>query len=458
MNSLPRPETSIANTWRFPQPVVRQLPNGLTVWRFNLPGQHVVTAQLVLDVPLSLEVPEVEGIATIALRTSDEGTVQHPGDQLVDALESAGAAFDGGATASATLCSIDVPNTRLATALPLLAEIVQRPQYAPEDVERNVALRLAELEQTMVSAPSLAALAVRQVIFDDSSREARPQGGLPDTVGAITPELVRAFHDRHWRPDGATLILAGDLDDEVDALVDASFGGWATVSGAALHVIPTPRGAATVADGQRVVHLVDLPGAVQTQIRVSGIGVDRTSLDFAPLQVAVNAMGGSFGSRLNTVLREEKGYTYGVHFSVAPARLSGTWAVSASVRTEVSADAVAETLRIMDLTEDFTGDEVTDAVNQQLGIAPLRYDTAGAIANQAATLAAAGWEADFVNLHFARVAQVTPGSASAAYRKVVRPDNAHIVLVGDASQLLPQLEAAGYAVQPVELFQGGLGG
>ncbi|MEL4506036.1 pitrilysin family protein [Luteococcus sp. H138] len=458
MNQLPRPEASSANSWRFPTPDVRELANGLTVWRFNLPGQHVVTAQLVLDVPLTLEVPEVEGIATIALRTSDEGTVQHPGEQLVDALESAGAAFDGGASASATLCSIDVPNTRLATALPLLAEIVQSPQYDPADVERHVALRLAELEQTMVSAPSLAALAVRRVVFDDSSREARPQGGLPGTVAAITPELVRAFHDRHWRPDGATLILAGDLDDSVDVLVDQAFGGWGSVSGTALHVIPTPRGAQTVLDGKRVVHLVDLPGAVQTEIRVSGIGVDRTSLDFAPLQVAANAMGGSFGSRLNTVLREEKGYTYGVHFSVAPARLSGSWAVSASVRTEVTVDALAETLRIMALDEDFTADEVSDAINQQLGIAPLRYDTAGAIANQAATLAASGWEADFVNLHFTRVGQVTPGSASVAYRKIVRPDNSHVVLVGDAEQLRPALESAGYAVQPVELLQGGLGG
>lgn len=448
----PRPETTAATPWNFPQPTERSLPNGLRVWRFDLPGQHVVTATLVLDIPLSLEIPELEGIATIALRTSDEGTEQHPGQSLVDALESSGAAFDGGASASATICSVDVPSTRLESALPLFAEIVRSPRYDQTDVERHVALRLAELEQTMVNPPSLAALAVRRVLFDASSRESRPQGGLAATVSAVTPDLVQGFHHRHWRPDGATLVLAGDLPEGADELVDSAFGDWGSVSGAALHVIPTPAGVPTHSpDGRRIVHLLDVPGAVQTEIRVSGIGVDRTSLDFAPLQVAATAMGGSFGSRLNTVLREEKGFTYGVHFAVSPARLSGTWAVSASVRTEVTTEALDETLRIMALDEDFTPDEIADAVNQQMGIAPLRYDTAGAIASQAATLAASGWEPDFVNLHLTRVGQVGAASASEAYRGIVRQDNQHVVLVGDADSLCPQLEAAGYEVSSMVL-------
>lgn len=448
--SLPRPEITPADPWLFPTPTTRTLPNGLRTMVFDLPGQHVVSAILVIDLPLSLELPELEGIATIALRASDEGTIQHPGQSLLDALESAGAAYEGSASASATICSIDVPSTRLARALELFGEIVQHPSYDVADVERHVALRTSEIEQTMTNPSSLAALAVRAVTFDRSSRDSRPQGGTRASVAKVTPDLVRGFHDRHWRAEGSTLILAGDLfGTDVNGLVERAFGSWDRGAGPALHVVPLPSSEPVVREGKPVVHLVDLPGAVQTELRVAGLGVDRTSMDFAPLQIAAMAMGGSFGSRLNSLLREDLGYTYGVHFSVAPARLGGTWAVSCAVRTEVAVDALQRTLDLMALDEPFTDEEVRDAVNQQLGIAPLRYDTAGAIASQAATLAAAGWGPEFVNLHFSRLAAVTPTTASAAYRRIVAPQSSRLVLVGDAAVLTPQLEAAGFVVEPM---------
>lgn len=445
-----RPAIEPSPPWRFPAPSTGQLPNGLRTQVYRMPGQHVVSIIVVLDVPLTLELPEVEGLATIALRGSDEGTQDHPGESLLDALEATGAAYEGSATASATICSLDVPSTRLRPALELLGEIVRQPRYDDADVERHVALRLGELDQLLVSAPSLAALAVRAVLFDPSSRESRPQGGMRRSVEMVTPELVRAFHDQYWRPEGATLIVAGDVDDDLERQLAEVFGDWEAVSGPVLHITPQPSSQPTLAQGRPVVHLVDLPAAVQTEIRISGHGVDRASQDFAALQVAAVAMGGSFGSRLNSVLREQLGYTYGVHFSVAPARIGGTWAVSMAVRTEVSAAALAESLRIMDFDDPFTEQEVADAASNLVGIAPLRYDTAGAIAGQAATLAAAGWDPDFVNRHFAALAATTPRRACEAYQRVVLDGGRHLVLVGDAATVGPQLEQAGFCVVPME--------
>lgn len=439
----PRPGIAATTPWRFPEPVVRQLGNGMATWAFHLPGQHVVSALLVLDVPLSAEPRDAEGIAAVTVNASDEGSLVHPGEELLDLMESAGAAYDASAGPSATVLGIDVPAPRLHQALPLLAEVARCPEHADADVERHLALRLAELEQLRISPPSLASLGLRQVLFDDSARAGRPQGGRAETLAAITPEMVRGFRARQWRPDGAVLVLAGELDDDVDAQVEALFGDWQPTGERAAHGVDLPAAAGT----SGVVHLVDVPGAVQAEVRVGGIGVDRTSSDFAPLQVAANAIGGSFGSRLNTVLREEKGYTYGAHLSVHPGRLSGTWGLSTSVRTEVCADALADALAILALAEDLSADEVRDAVNNQLGIAPLRYDTAGAIASQAASLAAAGWGAEYVNLHFGRVAEVTPATATAAARRHLSLERARIVVAGDAAALRPQLEHAGFTVE-----------
>ena len=445
MTTQPRPSIQPPAGFTFPVPVTRELPNGLTVWSYRLTGQHVVSALLVLDLPLDVEPAELEGIATIAVRASDEGTLAHPGQELLDEMEAAGAAFEASAAANATILGIDVPSTRLARALPLLAEIARTPAHADTDVQRHVALRLAELEQSRISAPSLASLAFRQALYDPASRVQRPFGGREATVAAITPEQVRAFRAAHWGPEGATLILAGEFDEGLDDTVEELFGTWQAPVEPLRHVVPLP----SAADQGRVVHLVDLPGAVQTEIRIGGIGVDRTSRDFAPLQVSATALGGSFGSRLNTVLREEKGFTYGAHMGVQPNRLGGTWSVQTSVRNAVTAEALTDALDILTLTEAFTAEEITDATSYQLGIAPLRYDTAGAIANQAGGLAAAGWTSDFVNLHFARIAQVTADTATEAARRILALDRAKIVLVGDASELTGQLEAAGFTVEPL---------
>lgn len=453
MSTLPeRPQVRPAETWLYPQPRTRTLDNGLQVWLFDLPGQHVVSVELVLDVPLSLEPPELEGVATMALRCSDEGTPAHPGETLVEALESCGAAYQGQAAASATICSLDVPSTRLAQALPLFAEIVRAPSLETSDVERHVALRLAEIEQQLVNPGSLAALAVRRLLFEDDQRESRPQGGRAATVRRVETTAVHDFHRRWWRPAGATLVVAGDLGEDVDAVVDACFADWQGAEPRAQHTVALPAAPEALDEqGRRVVHLVDSPGTVQAEIRVTGLGVDRSNPNFGPLQVAATAMGGAFGSRLNLLLREERGYTYGAHFSVAPARMGGTWAVSTSVRNECAVEALGDTLACLQLDEDGFGiDEVADAVSYQVGIAPLRYDTAGAIAAQAATLAAAGWGPDFVNLHFARLAKVTPGSATSAYRSVVAPDRMHVVMVADAEALAPGLERAGYVVRRIE--------
>src|SRR4051794_40975629 len=89
----PRPAIAEPGPWNFPTPERKTLDNGLEVMRYQLPGQHVVSAGLVLDVPLAAEPRELEGVATVVCRTLDEGTTRHSADEFAELLESAGAGF-----------------------------------------------------------------------------------------------------------------------------------------------------------------------------------------------------------------------------------------------------------------------------------------------------------------------------------------------------------------------------
>lgn len=446
---VPRPEVVHGSDWRFPLPRVATLDNGLEVWAYHLPGQHVAAMDLSQPIALDVESAAVEGVANLALRVSDEGTVAHPQGRISELLENVGAAYDGRITHAATVSSLDVPMTRFAAALPLFAEIIATPAISSDDVERHQSLRIAELEQAMVSGSQSANLAVRALRWAQGSRASRPVGGTRASVSTITAEDVRRFHTEHWGPEGSVLVVAGDFAQDPFDQLNQTLGNWRPTTAPR---IPSSQDKFAEVPASRSVTLVHRPQSVQIDLRIAGLGVDRHDPDWAPLQVASVAVGGSFLSRLNKVIREELGYTYGINLSAQPQKSGGTWTVSANIRTDVAVPAIDETLRLLDLsTAPLTEAEVADAVNQIVGVAPLHYDTAEAVVGQASALAAAGVPPDQVNLHHDALRRVTPDTATAAHQRLVGNGHAHLVVVGDAEQLTGPLEAAGYQVTAFEL-------
>jgi predicted Zn-dependent peptidase len=427
MTSLPRPAVGPAPIWHSPTPEIHRLANGLAVWIYDRPGQYVISAALVIDLPLVVEPLAHEGVATICLRTLDEGTVDHPGPAFAEVLEACGAVFGGSAALSATTCSVEMPVTSYADAMALFAEAVLTPLFAADDVARHVALRLADIEQHRANPSQLAGVLVRSALFDPSCRAARMNGGLSRTVASITPDHVREFHGRFYRPDGAVLILAGDfLGQDPLPAVEHAFGVWSGTADGISHPSPVPTAATR--------RIVRRDGAVQTDVRLAGAGIDRTDPRWPAFQVASYAMGGAFLSRLNRVLREDRGYTYGVSMSAHPLRTGGYWTVGASFRNEVAIDAIDELRAILDLgAAPITADEVIDAVSYLTGIAPLRYATASGLVEQVAALVAAGMDPGYVDRSLARLRAVTPEAATEAYRDLVTDPT--LVIVGDPAAL-----------------------
>lgn len=444
-HAVSRPEVRPPGRWRFPDPTRLWLDNGMQLMACHRPGQHVAAVALVLDAPLNAEPAAVEGVATITQRCLDEGTRQHPGPAFAEALEDIGAVLGGGAGYSGSELSLEVPGDRLGEALPLLAEVVRHPELAADDIERHRRLRLAEIEQSLANSAHRAAVAFRAATIAGRYRASRMAGGEPETVAAVTPEDVVAFHERHYRPDGATLIISGDLTGEEFAQAATSFADWDNPNpGYLTHETPQPR------QGP-LCWLVDRPGAVQADVRLGSFGIDRGDPRWADLQVATHALGGAFLSRVNRVLREEKGYTYGAHLVNSPMRDGGLIALQGSFRTEVVPDALDRARALLDLTGNpITPAEVADAVAYTVGVAPLRYSTAQGITDRIAALVRDGVNVEFVNANFAALTLVTAESATQSVTELLQPDQLTLVVVGDAASLHDPLVASGW---PVELLR-----
>lgn len=429
MRGVPQPGIAPPRDWWFPVPQRARLSNGIDVLVFDLPGQHVIAGHLIFDCPLNAEDRALEGVATICARTLDEGTRTHGGEEFAELLETEGAGFGIDVSLSGVQALLDVPASRLEAAFALFAEAVQEPALADDDVQRHVQLRLAEIEQAQANSAQTAAIAFRRAVFAEELRAARMSGGEPETVAAVTPEAVRAFHADHFGPAGTTLVLAGEFATDPLALAERYLGGWRNDD-----QVPVRHEAARPAPKSAL--LIDRPGAVQADLRLGSFAPDRNDPRWADLTVAGYAMGGAFLSRLNAVLREEKGYTYGVRLNFSPLRSGGSYAVQGSFRTEVLVDAVREARRLLDVeSAPFTQPEVDAAVSFFIGLSPLRYATADGVADQAATQVLADLPDDYVDVSLAGLRAVTPDSATSAYASIVDLDELSLVVVGHAADL-----------------------
>lgn len=427
----PRPEVAAPGEWAFPQPHELTLPNGIEGLVHDVPGQYVISVRVTVPVALRNEPRETEGVAWVMARLLDEGTRSHTQRELSELLERRGIAIGAGMKEASLGLDLDVPQRFLGEALALLTECLSEPAFEEAEVSRIVRTRLAEIEQERASAGRRAFKEWAATYYDSAVRASRPAAGTPETVSAITREDVVSFHAEHVHPEGATVVVAGDLTGvDVEALLADSLGAWRT-SGRTEPVeqVPAPR----AADAARVV-LVDRPGSVQSEILIGAPGPDRrVPRGWAAFPVLGWVLGGAPNARIDQVLREEKGYTYGIRSGFRPRQVGSAFTVVGSVR----ADSTVDSLRLLQeilagAAEGFTEEETRAGVDFMTLTAPGRYDTADAIADETAGLAGDELPLTFTSDTIAAMRRLTAADLDAAWREEVLPEWT-VVVVGDAS-------------------------
>jgi predicted Zn-dependent peptidase len=426
--------------WHFPVPRDEQLGNGVRVLAYHCPGQYVVAASLYFDSPLEAEPRDKEGIAGLVGRCITKGAAGRSAEQFADALALCGADLEGSASADGFAVRLAVPATHLEEGLGLLADAVGRADFPQDEVEHERSLRLEEIDQARAYPQHAAVETLNAAVFG-AARAGRLAGGDVDTVTTLTRDDVVAYSAAQLRTDDATLVIAGDFHD-IDPVVLASdaLGGWTSPSGAAT-VRSTP-----VLPDQPTVLLVDWPDAPQTTIRLAGAGLTRSDSRWPAMFVANHAVGGSFSSRLNSVLREAKGLTYGVSSGLDSSRTTGLFTVATAVRGDAGAEAVADILAILRSSSGaITDDEVTTGARAATESAALGFERAEAVVGRVEMLLGHRLPLGHVDANLARIRQVTTTEVNAAYATVLDPERLTVVLVGDAGALRAPLADLGYA-------------
>ncbi|MFE6162277.1 M16 family metallopeptidase [Streptomyces sp. NPDC056486] len=446
MQFHPQPQAGTARPWAFPAPERATLDNGLTVLRCHRPGQQVVAVEIHLEAPLDAEPAGLDGVATIMARAFNEGTDKHSAEDFAAELDRCGASMDAHADHPGVRVSLEVPVSRLPKALGLLSDALRAPAFADSEIERLVRNRLDEIPHEAANPGRRAAKELSRQLFPATSRMSRPRQGTEETVTAIDSAAVRAFYEKHVRPATATAVVVGDLTGvDLDAVLADTIGSW---TGGTAEPRPVPP--VTADDTGRVV-IVDRPGAVQTQLLIGRVGPDRHDRVWPAQVLGTYCLGGTLTSRLDRVLREEKGYTYGVRSFAQVLRSApdGTGAamlaISGSVDTESTGPALDDLWKVL---RTLAADGLTDAerdvaVQNLVGVAPLKYEMAASVAATLADQVEQHLPDDFQAQLYRQLAATGTVEATAAVVSAFPQDRLVTVLVGDAAQIEEPVRALG---------------
>ncbi|MHA5051215.1 M16 family metallopeptidase [Streptomyces sp. SD15] len=441
-----QPQAGKAKPWAFPAPERGALDNGLTVLHCHRPGQQVVAVEVLLAAPLEAEPASLDGVATIMARAFSEGTDKLSAEEFAAELERCGATLDAHADHPGVRLSLEVPVSRLPKALGLLADALRAPAFAESEVERLVRNRLDEIPHETANPARRAAKELSKELFPATSRMSRPRQGTEATVQKIDSAAVRAFYEKHVRPATATAVIVGDLTDVgLEALLAETLGAW---TGSSAEPRPVP--SVTADDTGRVI-IVDRPGAVQTQLLIGRVGADRHDRVWPAQVLGTYCLGGTLTSRLDRVLREEKGYTYGVRAfgQVLRSAPDGTGvamlAISGSVDTPNTGPALDDLWKVLRTlaAEGLTDAERDIAVQNLVGVAPLKFETAAAVASTLADQVEQHLPDDYQATLYQQLAATGTVEATAAAVSAFPVDRLVTVLVGDATQIEEPVKALG---------------
>lgn len=424
----------------FPEVRRATLANGLEVVVAETHRFPLVSLELVMNAGGTAEGAENAGLATLAANLLESGAGERGADEIAERAEGLGISLDTTAGWDVTQSGFTALSARLEEGMELLSDLVRRPTFPESEIERLREERLGTLAHRRVDPSALASEVFSRYTFAEDTHFARPLSGTEATVRGIGREQVAAFHAARYAPAGSSLVAAGDVSvDRMVALAERFFGDWKGES------IPVAVPPVRPRSERPLVVVAHRPGAVQSEIRVGHVGVERGAPDYIHLLVMNTILGGSFSSRLNMNLRERRGYTYGATSSWAARRQRGAFYASAAVQTEVTAHSVEEILReIQGMREaEVTADELRDARDYLAGIFPLTIETTSGVATRLAGMVTYGLPSDYYQGHRERILAVTAGDVLEAARRRLHPDRVVVVVAGDAEQVKGPLEALG---------------
>jgi zinc protease len=423
----------------FPEYETRKLSNGLQVYAIQHREQPVITIRLVISAGAVNDPSDMPGVASFAANLLNQGTMSRSAVQIAEAIDQVGGFLEAGADMEGTTVTASVLKDDAALAFELMTDIVMNPAFDKDEIDRLRLQSLSSLSANMEDPDFIADAVFERVVYG-LHPYGHLTGGTLQSIPRIKRENLAAFHDTYYVPNISALAIVGDLAAaESFELAEKWFGSWQQKD-----VPKAPVGQVSELMGRQIV-ILNKPDAVQTEIRVGHLNVNRKDPDYFNVLVSSYVLGGSAAGRLNTSLRVKRGLTYGAYATITPRKGPGTFYSVTDTRTEKTAEAVnlvleeIQTLRGTEVPDQ----ELNDAKSYIIGSFPLSIEVPADLATRLTTVFLYDLGDDYLATYRDRLAAVSSQDVLRVSRENISTDNIAIVLVGNADAFAKDLERLG---------------
>ena len=333
------PEVAPAPSFSPVTPEELTLSNGARVWYSHQPGLPLVSINLVLPGGSVTDPGDAPGTTHLADSLILEGAGTR--DATAFSAETDRLALDLSVETwgVASIVSLDAHTGRLQDGLSLFADAILRPHYSPTALDRVRDAAIADLKERADDPRSVSTVVKDQVYYGTDNPLAHPVSGSIRGLKAATIKSLKASWKERFAPGGATFVVVGDVDkDTMVQALEARFGEW-TGKGATVQLTAPKR----PSEGPQLI-FVDHPGTSQTSLRVMMPAPSLGDENLVSAQLGSIVLGGTFTSRLNQLLREEKHYTYGARARISTWQSHGVLSASTAVQADMTAPALKDLL------------------------------------------------------------------------------------------------------------------
>ena len=317
-----------------------KLPNGVPVYYVNAGTQDVVRIELIFRAGAYQQEMALQADTTNAML--EEGTKKHSAEELASLLDYYGSFLETSSQQDYSTVSIYSLGKHVGKVLPVLEELIKEPSFPQTEFDVYVKNKK---QRFLVDGGKVRVIAARNfpaMFFGD----AHPYGHVTriDEFDTLTTKHLQAFHQKHYSPTDCAIIIAGQINDDLLKQVGDYFGSasWncAAANGTDKAIEAKP--------SAEKIHFIEKKGAVQSAIKLGRPMFLKSHPDAIPFQIVNVVLGGYFGSRLMSNIREDKGYTYGIGSGLTFLKNECYFQISSEVGGDVCSKALIEVYKEMD--------------------------------------------------------------------------------------------------------------
>jgi zinc protease len=429
------PEPGTPPELKLPKLQRATLSNGAKLVLAERHETPLVNVWMVLDAGYAADQFASPGTANMTANLLDGGTTTRTALQISDQLAMQGARLNAGANLDSSFVNLSALKSNLDASLEIFADEILNPVFPDSDFKRIQKQQLAGIKREESSPIQMALRVFPGLIYGAGHAYANPLtgSGTPESVGKLTRDDLVKFHSVWFHPNNATIIVVGDTTlAEIKPKLDKLFAGWKPGT------IPKKNVSAVQMAAKPVVYLMDKPGALQSTIMAGHVAPPRANPKEVALVALNDAFGGSFGSRINMNLREDKHWSYGTFSLLWDARGQRPFIALAPVQTDKTKESLAELnkeLRGIVGDKPMTAEELSKVQSNETLSLPGSRETIDSVSESILQQVQFGLPDDYYETLAGKIRALKTSDMADAAKTLIHPDNLVWVVVGDRAKI-----------------------